>query len=202
MVQAVHMSRTTHNTDLEDTAAGEGLAGVIVRPLDRHVDERGDLVELFRRSWDGVVDPVQWNLVRTKPGTLRGVHVHSRHSDYLIPAIGRFWLALKDIRPASPTHGRVLELDLHGDDACTVTIPPGVAHGFYFPDGGAFIYGVTDYWSLDDELGCAWDDPGLGFRWPLTGPPVVSERDRTAGSLDVMTRAWSEQVLASSPAAG
>ncbi len=170
--------------------------GVELRPLARHEDARGDLVEVFRRSWGGDVDPVQWNLVRSRPGSLRGVHAHWRHADVLIPAIGPFWLAMKDIRPGSAGFGAVCELDLHGDDACAVTIPPGVAHGFYFQQEAAFLYGVTDYWDAGDELGCAWDDPALGFSWPIKGDPHLSERDRNAGGFAGMARAWSERMLA------
>ncbi len=166
-------------------------ADVEIRRLQRCGDSRGDLTEVFRSSWGLGVEPVQWNVVRSHPGTLRGVHVHWRHSDYLLAMAGPLWLALKDIRPLSPTRGLACELSLHGDDELAVVIPPGVAHGFYFAETATTLYGVDAYWDESDELGCAWNDPGLGFSWtPVTGPPELSPRDREAGGLDEMARVW------------
>ena len=55
-------------------------AGVALRPLRMHRDERGVLTEIFRESWAGLA-AVQWNAVRSAAGVLRGVHVHVRHAD-------------------------------------------------------------------------------------------------------------------------
>jgi dTDP-4-dehydrorhamnose 3,5-epimerase len=166
--------------------------GVEVLPLQRHADARGDLVELFRATWDIDVQPVQWNLMRNRPGTLRGVHAHWRHEDYLVPVAGPMWLALKDIRHDSPTLGAKCELDLHGDRPVAVRVPPGVAHGFYFASESMFLFGVSSYWDTEDELACAWNDPVLGFGWAPLGDaaPTLSSRDAEAGSLAVMTAEW------------
>lgn len=174
--------------------AGTGQAlpdGVEILPLKRHVDARGDLVEVFRETW-GVGAFVQWNLMRSGAGVLRGVHSHWRHEDYLVPVSGPMWLTLKDIRQDSPTHGATCELDLHGDRAVAVIVPPGVAHGFYFASESTFLFGVSSYWDTDDELECAWNDPELGFGWaPLGGSsPILSPRDARAGSLAGMTAEW------------
>lgn len=45
------------------------------------------------------------------------------------------------------------------------------------------IYGFTKPYDSEDVLGCRWNDPELGFEWSVTGEPMLSERDRTAGTL-------------------
>ncbi len=137
---------------------------------------------------------MQWNLVRSRAGSLRGVHVHARHADYLLAVSGTLQLALKDIRPDSPSFGLGCELELSGEVPTGVVIPPGVAHGFHFPADTTYLYSVTAYWDLSDELGCAWNDPALGFGWKVADGVRLSERDRAAGSYDDMVRAWSAEV--------
>lgn len=48
-------------------------AGVQECSLQLYSDERGSLVEIFREEWELPLEPVQWNAVRSEPGTLRGV---------------------------------------------------------------------------------------------------------------------------------
>ena len=157
------------------------IAEVFSRPLRTHADDRGALTEVYRDEWTEGDSPVQWNVVRSEPGVLRGVHCHWHHADVLNVITGELVLGLVDLRPGSPTEGLA---ELHRIPALTsvVVVPPGVAHGFYFDQPTCIAYGVSAYWSLDDELGCRWDDPGLGIPWPCTAP-ALSERDRTAGDL-------------------
>ena len=58
---------------------------------------------------------MQWNLVSSAPNTLRGVHVHLAHWDYLHVAVGAMLLGLNDMRPWSPTHGQSALLRLAAD---------------------------------------------------------------------------------------
>ena len=57
--------------------------GVVLQPLAPNDDDRGTFTELFRNSWSLDVQPAQWNVVRSVPTVLRGVHAHWRHADYL-----------------------------------------------------------------------------------------------------------------------
>ncbi|MEX0847468.1 MAG: dTDP-4-dehydrorhamnose 3,5-epimerase family protein [Ilumatobacteraceae bacterium] len=157
------------------------IAGVVFHPLRSHPDERGVLTEVFRDTWALGDRPVQWNVVRSEPGVLRGVHCHWHHTDILNVVAGELILGIVDLRPGSPTESRA---EMHRIPALSavVGIPPGVAHGFYFEEPTCITYGVSAYWSLDDELGCRWNDPDLGLDWPCTAPSL-SERDRTAGPL-------------------
>lgn len=165
--------------------------GVEVRPLDLHPDDRGRLFEMHRECWWIGAPLVQWNCVISAAGALRGVHAHVDHEDYLVVAQGRMVLGLHDLRPYSPTDGRGFTLLLSGDRPCGVRVPIGVAHGFYFPVASTLLYGLSGYWSMDDELGCHWADPGLEIDWPECDP-VLSRRDREAGSLETLR----EQFLA------
>ena len=66
-------------------------------------------------------------------------------------------------------------------------IPPGVAHGFYFPEGGAHLYAVDKYFDGSDEYGCMFNDPALELSWPHA-TPLLSERDQRLPSLaDLLT---------------
>lgn len=155
--------------------------GVRVVDVTQHDDDRGAFAEVYRAEWSLSVEPVQWGLGRSRAGVVRGVHVHPRHTDYLCVVEGRMTLALKDMRPTSPTFGLSWMTELDGSRWRGVVIPPGVAHGFQFPEPAVFLLGTSHYYDLDDELACRWDDPDLGFDWPSPSAQL-SPRDRDAGS--------------------
>jgi dTDP-4-dehydrorhamnose 3,5-epimerase len=163
-------------------------AGVRLHELVPHRDERGVFTELFRDSWQLGVAPVQWNLVRSDANVLRGVHVHHRHEDYLTLAAGRATIGLHDLREDSPTVGLGTAVELDADSPAALVIPPGVAHGFYFPEPALHVYAVSHDWDKSDELGCRWDDPELGIVWPCS-TPLISVRDAALGPVSELRAA-------------
>ena len=120
----------------------------------------------FVEEWDTGISPVQWNIVSSEAGTLRGVHVHIRHDDYLTTLRGRASVGLRDLRRGSPTEGMSALVELAEDPLTALLIPHGVAHGFYFAEPSLHLYGVTKYWDVGDELACHWADPQLEIPWP------------------------------------
>jgi dTDP-4-dehydrorhamnose 3,5-epimerase len=154
-------------------------------PLAPHRDERGTFLELFREEWQTGVNPVQWNAVDTEAGVLRGVHVHPSHDDYLTVIRGQATVGVRDLREGSPTEGAAACVELSGERPTAISIPHGVAHGFYFDQPSTHIYAVSHYWDLSDELGCRWDDPALEIPWPQ-GEAQISPRDEALPSLDVL----------------
>jgi dTDP-4-dehydrorhamnose 3,5-epimerase len=171
------------------------LEGVVLTRLTPHRDDRGVFTEAFRAMWPTGVAPIQWNIVTNRPNILRGVHVHIRHTDYLTCVLGELLVGLKDIRPESPTHGRVAMHLLREDEPAALTIPTGVAHGFYSRGHSKQLYAVSEYWNTADELGCRWDDPGLSIDWPASAP-TISERDDQAGSYERMVAEYLEGAAA------
>jgi dTDP-4-dehydrorhamnose 3,5-epimerase len=157
--------------------------GVELFALEMHRDSRGCLTEVFREEWDTGVSPVQWNVVSSEAGVLRGVHVHPRHDDYLIVVQGESSAGLRDLRRGSPTEGMAAVVPVSGDELTAIKIPHGVAHGFYFHVPSVHVYAVTSYWDRADELGCHWADPELAIPWPTSSAPSLSETDTTAQSL-------------------
>jgi dTDP-4-dehydrorhamnose 3,5-epimerase len=150
--------------------------GTRLQPLEAHADERGVFTELYRLEWDAGVTPVQWNAVRSEAGVLRGVHVHIRHDDYLTVPLGRASVGLRDLRLGSPTEGLATVVELGGEQPAALSIPHGVAHGFYFHEPSLHVYAVSEYWDPEDELACHWADPALEIPWPCS-TARVSQRD-------------------------
>src|SRR3972149_836293 len=99
-------------------------AGVRLLPLEMNRDDRGVFTEVFRRSWDIGVEPVQWNFVTSQAGVLRGVHVHVRHVDYLIVLEGRASIGLRDLRRGSPPEGAAPPGGKTGGQAMAPDPPP------------------------------------------------------------------------------
>ncbi|NND06009.1 MAG: dTDP-4-dehydrorhamnose 3,5-epimerase family protein [Saprospiraceae bacterium] len=126
-----------------------------------------------RRRWDA---DCEWNVVHSQTQVLRGVHVHIKHFDCLCLVQGRALFALRDLHSNSPTKDMITYVEMEGCALESLIIPPGVAHGFYFYEPSIHIYGVSEYWNVDDELGCHYTDPELAFAWPDQNPKV-SERD-------------------------
>lgn len=157
-------------------------AGVRTIPLTMHPDDRGVFTEIYREEWDTGIRPLQWNVVRSAAGTLRGVHVHPVHHDYLVIVDGKATVGLRDLRQGSPTEGASATVVASGNALKALYVPPGVAHGFLFHEPSLHVYSVSHYWDLADELGCVWSDPELEIEWPFA-PELVSERDAGAQSL-------------------
>lgn len=179
------VSIPVHSDAVQISTAPVLPSGVVLRTLNAHPDERGAFTEIFREHWNDGPSPVQWNLVRSGANVFRGVHVHVRHSDYLVLVEGRATIGLVDLRPGSDTLGVAVTLRLSSELLQSLVIPPGVAHGFLFEEASIHVYAVSDYWDPDDELGCRWDDPELELDWPERSP-ILSARDADLPSLAVL----------------
>jgi dTDP-4-dehydrorhamnose 3,5-epimerase len=161
------------------------IDGVIRRALDANGDDRGDLTESWRTSWRLLPGVQQWNLVRSEPGVLRGVHIHLHHDEVVVLATGRLRLGVHDLRTWSPTHGVTELFDIDGSSPAAIVIPLGVAHGFFTVTPATLFVGTTTEYDPDDDVGIRWDDPALGFDWGI-GDPLLSARDSSSPPLETV----------------
>jgi len=88
--------------------------------------------ELSALGWPGA--PVQINHSFTaSPGSVRGLHFqHPPHTEHKLVSCmaGRIFDVLLDLRHDSPTFLHWCSVELSADGHESVSIPPGVAHGF------------------------------------------------------------------------
>jgi len=158
------------------------IDGVAAVSIVSNADARGRLNEIFRQSWPGAFPTVQWNACVSEAGVVRGVHVHTDYDEFYTLPRGRVILGLADIRRESPTFGVSHQLEWSSADGIAVTIPKGVAHVFLVEDDTVLVFGLSSYWQAEqDDIGCQWDAPELGFVWP-DRPVVRSERDSGSGT--------------------
>lgn len=108
------------------------IEDVLIRPLSRHADARGWLVELYREDeLEKSIHPVMAYISQTLPGVVRGPHEHRDQTDYFaFIGPGDFELVLWDARPDSLTHGVQTKAIYGESNPCAVTIPPGVVHAY------------------------------------------------------------------------
>ena len=111
------------------------------------------------------------------------MHCHPLHADALIVVAGMMRLGLRDLRPGSPTEGAACTLDLDGDAMQLVTIPPGVAHGFYFPVPSMHVYAVDRSGTRRTRWAAAGTTRRSELDWGIERPVRVSERDARLGAL-------------------
>jgi dTDP-4-dehydrorhamnose 3,5-epimerase len=154
-------------------------------PLTHHRDDRGSFTELFRAAWPMGFEPVQWGHLMSDPGVLRGMHVHPVHDEFITVTNGRMFVALKDLRPHSPTYLMAAQLTMAEDEPALLRLPHGVAHAFYAAVRASVLIGASHTYDPEDDLGCHWSDPALGIDWPCTAP-LLSARDRNAPRLRVL----------------
>jgi dTDP-4-dehydrorhamnose 3,5-epimerase len=152
-----------------------------------HGDERGYLVETFRKSELaelGIeIEFVQDNQTRSRGRVLRGIHMQRGQAKLVRCPHGRIWDVAVDMRPDSPTYRRWEGFELDGEKHRQLFVPPGFGHGFcLLSDEADVLYRLSAYFDPELETGIAWNDPEIGIEWPIEDP-VLSERDRSAPSL-------------------
>ena len=165
------------------------LDGVVLVEPQVHGDERGFMVESFRRdAWAELgidIDFVQHNHSRSLRGTLRGIHFQTEPGQAKLIRCprGEILDVAVDLRRGSPTYGQWEAHRLDDVRHRQLYVPVGFGHGFVvLSDLADVAYLVSSLYDPATEAGIAWDDPDVGIEWPLA-EPLLSDRDRAAPRL-------------------
>ena len=159
------------------------IPGLVVVEPKVFGDARGFFMETWNRQscreagldWNFVQD----NVSLSRRGTLRGLHFQNPAPQGKLVFVlqGEVFDVAVDIRCSSPTFGRWHGLHLSGENKRQFFIPPGFAHGFaVLSETALFAYKCTEFYTPQNELTLAWNDPDIGIRWPLDDPQL-SEKD-------------------------
>ena len=155
-------------------------------------DERGAFMETWKQPAYAAVGIdaafVQDNVSHSVKGTLRGLHFQEPTAQGKLVQVldGVVFDVAVDVRRGSPSFGRWVGIELDGETARQLWIPPGFAHGFYVLSARAsFVYKCTALYTPTHERTIRWDDPALGIRWPIApgDAPKLSPKDATAPTL-------------------
>lgn len=120
---------------------------------------------------------VQDNQSRSVRWTLRGLHFQTEHTQGKLVrvAAGSVFDVVVDLRRSSSSFGKWWGVELSADNHLMLWVPEGLAHGILVTSESAdFLYKCTDVYSPAHERTLAWDDAGLGIKWPL--PPGLSPK--------------------------
>lgn len=171
----------------------DGLVIVTMKQID---DERGTVREFYRASsWReaGLPDVGPWaqlNITETRSGALRGLHGEDMHKLVSVAA-GEAFGAYVDARPASPSYGKVVTVQL--TQGRQVLVPKGVCNGFQSVTDTQYLYSFDTEW-VPGMAGTAVHplDPALGIEWPLpvdtADPAQISVKDAGQPSFAEATR--------------
>jgi len=172
-------------------ARATDLPDVLVLEPEVFEDDRGFVFESyhrgeFERAVGRDVAFVQDNHARSHRNVLRGLHYRvTRPQGKLVRvARGEIFDVAVDLRRGSGTFGRWVGERLSEDDRRAMWIPEGFAHGFLvLSESADVLYKLTGHHDAAEERAIRWDDPDLAIRWPLAGPPILSDRDAAAPPL-------------------
>ena len=126
-------------------------------------------------------DFVQDNISLSRRGILRGLHFQFPESQSKLVYVlqGEVFDVVVDLRRSSPAFGCWHGITLSADNKRQFFIPAGFAHGFVVTSEAAlFAYKCTAFYSAQNELTLAWDDPELGIQWPVKNPQLSAKDER------------------------
>ena len=148
--------------------------GVFVKPW-----LAGDLADRFGVSSEAYFSSSQ-------PGTLRGLHFQvGEHAQkkYVVCLEGAVEDIAVDLRPTSPTYGKVFRTRLSALDGQGVIIPEGFAHGIFAHEQSVIVNFCDKPYAPGEEGGIIWSSlPGLDD----LDVRVLSEKDRALPSLETV----------------
>jgi dTDP-4-dehydrorhamnose 3,5-epimerase len=168
----------------------------VIQRRPRH-DHRGHFMRMFcarELRAAGWVDTVaQVNLSHTHAlGAVRGLHYQTSHSaEYkLVSCIaGAVWDVAVDLRLDSPSFMQWHAIRLDAENAQSLLIPKGVAHGFQvLVPHSTLLYMHSCEYAPTMEAGLRADDPTLNIAWPLPFSDW-SERDQKLPVIDASFKA-------------
>lgn len=147
------------------------IQGVSVERFDIWPDDRGYFLEVARLT-KGLVqtfppESTQVSAALSYPGTIKAFHYHLHQTDFWVPVLGTFQVALVDFRRGSPTFGQRNTLYVGLLRPWQILIPPGVGHGYKVvsPDAAMLVYVTNRVYNPKDEGRIAFDHSGINYDW-------------------------------------
>ncbi|MBB1337297.1 dTDP-4-dehydrorhamnose 3,5-epimerase [Pseudoalteromonas sp. SR44-2] len=157
----------------------------IIEPM-KFGDDRGFFMETWnQKQFESLVTKkptqfVQDNHSKSKQGILRGLHFQRKNTQGKLVRVisGEVFDVAVDIRKDSATFGKWVGIYLSAENNRQLWVPEGFAHGFYVTSEEAeFVYKCTNYYHPESEVSIAWNDKVLDIKWPISGTPLLSEKD-------------------------
>lgn len=163
------------------------IGDLILVQLAHFEDHRGYFCETYSRNRYielGIdVEFVQDNQsLSHSVGTLRGLHFQTPPAAQakLVSCVrGAIFDVAVDIRRGSPTYGKWEGYELTAENGHQLYVPVGFAHGFVTLEADSeIVYKCTDYYAPEAEGAVLWNS--CGIEWPLSGDPILSDKDQEA----------------------
>jgi dTDP-4-dehydrorhamnose 3,5-epimerase len=155
----------------------EDHRGVFVKTFHDDVFLRNGLDSNFKESFYSV----------SRKNVLRGMHFQCPphdHAKLVYVTDGEILDVAVDIRRNSETFGLCVSKILSANNAKSLYIGKGFAHGFLtLSNVATVVYHTTTVHAPNSDSGVRWDS--FGFLWPIDSP-VLSERDRRLSNLELL----------------
>lgn len=149
-------------------------------------DHRGYFVETYNQKWlNEIFQDYHWvqdNEAQSNLGVLRGLHYQKGSSSQakLVRVVrGKVLDIVVDLRPNSPSYGKVFGEILTGDNKWQMLVPRGFAHGYIvLEDETIFAYKCDNFYRKEDEGGINPFCHELDIDWILPKDRItLSEKD-------------------------
>lgn len=170
------------------------LEGVYIIENKLFLDDRGIFIKTYHDGFlkkNGLAFEVKESFYSvSKRNVLRGMHFQSppySHKKHVFVTHGKIMDVVVDIRRNSPSFGYYNAVILSSDNAKSIFIDDGYAHGFLTLSKTATVhYNTTTVHQPNYDKGVLWNS--FGFNWGLENEPILSERDKTHPDLKNLYR--------------
>ena len=156
------------------------FSGLKVIQSKSYIDNRGLFKEDYKKKFFKNKNFVFGCTSRSKKNVIRGLHLQTKHSQekYVSVLKGAIIDVVVDLRKKSKTFGKHYKVILSDENAKSIFIPAGFAHGFLgLKKENIIYYTCTNYRSVKHEVGILWNDKDLKIKWPIKNP-IVSKKDK------------------------
>ena len=163
-------------------------------------DDRGYFLESFNEKTffektNHKVHFVQDNQSFSSKGVLRGLHYQTGDDTQakLVRVLqGEVLDVAVDIRPSSPTYGKLHTVILSAENHKQLFIPRGFAHGFLvLSETALFFYKCDNFYNKESEGGILYSDKTLNIDWQLhTDQLIISDKDKVLPNFQNAKKVW------------
>ena len=156
------------------------FSGLKIIQSKNHRDSRGFFKENYKKKFFRDKKFIFGCTSSSKKNVLRGLHLQTKFSQekYVSILKGSILDVVVDLRKNSKTFGEHFKIILSENNAKSIFIPAGFAHGFLgLKRENIIYYYCTNYRSAKHEVGILWNDKDFRIKWPIKNP-IISKKDK------------------------